>query len=85
MEINPAASQRYGLGAVWILGGNDMNKSNMRFIQGVACAAAFIAREQDRPTMAADMLREFGYSYQDLVAAGTDSYDLDPLRKEMLR
>ena len=53
------------------------------FVQGIACAAAFIARERDEPGMAADMIREFGYTYKDLKAAGTDEYDLAALREEM--
>lgn len=54
------------------------------FIQGLACGAAYIARECDRPTMAAGMIAEMGYTYADLKKAGVDPYDLEPLRTELL-
>ncbi len=53
------------------------------FTSGVACAAAYLARERDEPTLAADMLRGFGYTYQDLLDAGADEYDLAALKEEM--
>ena len=53
------------------------------FTQGVVCAAAYLSRERNEPTLAADMLAGFGYRWKDVVESGADEYDLSALRGEM--
>lgn len=54
------------------------------FIHGIAYICAELVRSHDLPTIAADIIYEAGYTYADLKKAKVDSYDLKPLRKELL-
>lgn len=49
------------------------------FLQGLAAGLAFIARDEDQPSMATDALLSMGVSLTDLQKAGVDEFDLAPL------
>ncbi len=58
-----------------------MDASTKSFMHGLAAGLACLARDHDRPTMAADILGMLGVGIDDLEAAKTDPFDLDPLRE----
>lgn len=52
------------------------------FTQGVAYSSALLMRTWDLPSVAMGILNEAGFELSDLEQAGTDEYDLEPIRKE---
>jgi hypothetical protein len=57
-----------------------MSKSDASFYQGFACALACLARDHGRPAMARDIMVSCSITLKLLREAGTDDFDLQPLR-----
>ena len=55
------------------------------FLQGFGIAVGALARDHDRPSMAADIMRMNGITFADLVEAGTAEFDLKKLRSEFAK
>jgi len=54
------------------------------FYQGLAAGLAFVARDVDHPSMAADAMVSLGVSLTDFQSAKVDEFDLMPLVKAWL-
>jgi len=52
------------------------------FFQGVGAALGSLARDHGQPFMAIDIMRMNGITFDDLVTAGVEEFDLYPLRNE---
>jgi len=50
-------------------------------LQGIAAALGELSRAHMEPDLAEQVLNSLGLSVADLVAAGADAYDVEPLRK----
>lgn len=59
-----------------------MKKSEKDFIQGFAVLAAFIC-EQGGAVNLENMFNEHGMTWEDLIEAGVEKYDLDRIKKHI--
>ena len=57
-----------------------MDNHERSFIQGFSVAIAFIAVDHMQPILAADAMKAHGFTFEDLVEAGCEEYDLERLR-----
>lgn len=60
--------------------GDYIKQFDKGFVCGIALACAWLTQYHDQPGFAIEMLKEFGYSYDDLVKHGVAEQDLEVLK-----